>query len=280
MASLTTSLGLRLSADGTAAQVYLGPNAGRLNNNMAIGLVGTLMTGYFLQRTDSGRNGTVWDMSSLDLKINLGGAQGVVTCAYLYSDEEFDLTDSADRTELANVLSADTTIGILQTLAAQTGRFRYLRFTLTSTSSLDAPTVTEVGESQSIGTSVDWAELVVLSTSADEVSRSIVVTRKSTPTMLFYYATSLDGLLRFDITGGAVTLSLAKSVNSANRQGFPIWGDLDATITDGTLGEVSVQLDTTKTNLEPGNYVMQVEFNRGSTSLRHLIGCEITDSFL
>jgi len=280
MASLVTSLGLRLSASALGHQVYLGSNTARRSNNMVVGLTSTTATGYFLHRVDSGRRGTIWTMASAAFAINLGGAQGDVAIQYFYSDTSYDLTSSIDRGIVTAALSPAKSLVEFQQEAAQVGRFRYLQFTLTSTSGAEDPTVQESGATQEITSTVEVAEILVLSTSEGEVGRKVRVRRKDTPTIQLIYSTSVDGVVRYDISGATVRLWLAQSVKQANVVGAAIWGPVVATVDDPALGEASQQLTQEQTTVTEGSYVLQVEMTKGTTVYRHLVPFEVENTFL
>lgn len=280
MPSLVTSVGLRLESDALGQSIYLDASVARRSNNTAIGLVSTTTTGWFLHKTDAGRRGITWTMSTADFSLNLGGAQGTVTLAYLYSDTSYDLTNPAHVTLLNTLVSAPVALATFQAVAPQVGRYRYLKFILTSASGAQDPTVTESGATQTITASVEFADLVTLSTLNTSVDRTVHITRKTTPTLAFTYVASPDGMTRYDISGGTALAWIAKSYRAVEADGAALVGPLAMTINDGPQGELSITLTQAQTTLESGEYMMQIELTKGGVILRHAIHLHVAQSFL
>lgn len=279
MPSYMTTIGLHLR-DGYAQQLYLDSSVTQRNDYLDIGLVTLNSSGWFLHKTDAGRRGSTWYTEGMNIVLNRGGAQGTITIQYVFTDLNFDLSSPTDRAALEQLLSVEKTYAEFSNDPAQIGRYRYLKFNLLSESGAEDPTVTESAESQILTMTAEYAEALNLSVATTEVSRTVSVWRKTTPTIALTYMTSFDGTGRYNIDGAEVLVWIGKSIKQVEADAAALFGPLTATVDNGALGEASITLTQAQTTLSPGDYIMQVQLTKGGTILRHTVELKVLGTYL
>lgn len=282
MANRVTSVGLHIAATEFYQDIWLDTTRVQYRaNNREIGLISTSTSGVFLHKTDAGRRDCLWEHSNVYFPVNFGGATGTVTVSYLYSNIEYDIQDSGERTTLIGLLSPPKTQAQLRTELDGVGRYRYWYVTLTSASGAENPFVAEWGAVQELSQPVEYGSVVVLATDSSDPrpTRKITVVRKTTPSISLIYSTTVDLLSRYDISGATITLRVARTpaIGTAGTYLIPA---VSVGVDDGPMGEASVQLTELQTTLTAGLYSCDIELVKGGTKLRHVLPFEVTDALV
>ena len=279
MPTRITSIGLHLSATGFYQDVWLGSGVAYRLNNTQIGVTAQPGSGVFLHKTDAGRRDCTWEHSNVYFPVNLGGETGTITVAYLYTNSDYNIQDSGQRTTLLGLLSTSKTQTQVRADPDGVGRYRYWYSTLTSASGAQDIYVQEWGAVQELSQPVEIGDPLYLITAEGTSQKSIVVARKTTPTIPLIYATTIDGLVRYNISGATINMRIARSATAA-LAGTLLFGPLAVTIDDGPNGEASIVLTEAQTTLTAGVYIADFELVKGGTKLRHLVQFVVTDALL
>jgi hypothetical protein len=277
-ATRDVAVGLHLTA-GYAQDVYFdATKLGYREASTRIGVLGAppVTSALVFHKTDGGRRDLSWKHSDFFLPANLGvGAppNAVVEVAYYYSNRDLSVQSSTDRSDIQQNLSAYYTAAAIVGQPAGVGRYRYLVFDL-STQIGDADAVLwEYGTIQTTTQPIETGEKLTLVIGGKLAPWVIEFVRGSTVTLLLHYQTGPDPQAApYDLTGGTVQVSLAKSSNVALAVGVPLVGPLSATITNALNGDASLTLGTVtaETDLPPGDYLLEVLMKKGTQRERHL----------
>ena len=229
-------------------------------------------------KTDGGNRVTQWVHDQLTFPANLENpANAPVTLYYATSNSDLDITTSVGRLQVDGLFSGSPMDeATAQAMPTSVGRYRYLRWQLTTDGVLDSY-LDATGTFETLRLPV--VPITNISFRLDGVAFPGTVTvlqggELTVRVVVYSRSLTTGGYDRVDLTGATLTFKAAPTFSS------DLVLDLIATVTDATNGEAEFVLTSNETgSITPGFHTAQLVYDNGSgTRLAETMTLRVIDA--